>query len=395
MTDEVSGAHSRSGGHHPVRRARLATAAVFAVHGAVSGSFATRIPWIQERLDLRPWQLGLALCCPAIGAAIAMPLSGRLIHRYGARTVIRWLLALWCAALALPALSPGLPWLCVTLLVYGAAGGTADVAMNLHGSLLEQRLGRPVMSNLHGMWSAGTLIGGAVGAAAAHAALDARVHLAAVAAVLVLLSQVACRAVLDHRPVPGAVAPPAVALPPASALLIGLVGFCAVFAEGASMDWSGVYLRTVTHSSVTIAASAYTAFACTMAVSRFAGNAVIRRLGATRTVRGGGIVATAGGAVIVFAPAPWVAVIGFALVGVGISVVVPLTFAAAARIGPVPSQSIAGVAAIVYASGLIAPALIGAIAAATSLTGSFCLVTVLTSVLAPAAGVLRPRGIQL
>lgn len=126
-----------------------------------------------------------------------------------------------------------------------------------------------------------------------------------------------------------------------------------------------------------------------MAVARLAGDRVVDRFGAVRTVRTGGVLATLGGLLVVLAPIPWVAMGGFALIGLGVAVVVPLAFAAAGRSGPHPSQAIAGVATITYTSGLIAPSAIGGIANATSLVGSFILVTVLAFGLVLAAGVLR------
>ncbi|MFB7663264.1 MFS transporter [Kitasatospora sp. NPDC056138] len=384
--------HARGSG--TAGRARVSVALVFAVHGAVTGSFVTRIPWLQDHLHLSPGQLGLALVSPALGASFAMPLAGRIVHRFGARAAVRGLLTLWCLALALPALAPGLATLCLALLVYGGTSGMADVAMNAQGVEVEERLGRSIMSGLHGMWSAGGLVASGFGVLAARQQLDARLQLAVTAVVLALLAQPACAGLLDVRPAPEAEAPPRFALPPRSALVIGLVGFCAVFAEGASMDWSGVYLRDVTGSSAGTAAACYTAFAATMTAARLTGDLVIRRLGPVRAVRLGGAVATLGGLLVVAADTPGVAVPGFALIGVGIAVVVPLAFAAAGRSGPDPSRAIAGVATVTYTSGLVAPAIVGGIAQATSLTVSFTVVTLLAAALVAGAGALRrrPRG---
>ncbi|MDH6137200.1 MFS family permease [Kitasatospora sp. MAA4] len=379
----------------PLRRARISVALVFAVHGAVAGSFATRIPAVQHALRLSPGALGLALVMPAVGASLAMPLAGRVTHRLGARAAIRLLLALFCLALALPAVMPGLPWLCLALFVFGATSGMADVAMNAEGVEVEQRLGRSIMSGLHGLWSAGGLVASGFGALAARQHLSAGIHLALAAAVLLVLGQLVCTGLLDVRPDPQAEAPARFALPPRSVLAIGLVGFCGVFAEGAGMDWSGVYLRDVTGASAATATIAYTAFAFTMTSARLAGDAVVRRIGAVRAVRLGGAVATAGGLLVVAARTPAAAVPGFALIGVGVAVVVPLAFAAAGHRGPNPSQAIAGVATVTYTSGLIAPAVVGAVAQAGSLRVSFALVTALTATLALTAGALRPVPARL
>ncbi|QIK09850.1 MFS transporter [Streptomyces sp. Je 1-4] len=375
--------------HPGLRRARWSVAVVFLIHGSVTGNFATRIPWIQDHTAISPGQLGLALAFPAIGASLAMPLAGRISHRFGARTALRGLLALWTLSLVLPALSPGLYALCPALLMYGAASGMSDVAMNALGVETEDRLGKPIMSGLHGMWSAGALLGSAAGTVAAHAGWDARLHLAGAALVLTLLGALACRGVLDLRSAPEEHPPPRFALPPRSAVVIGAIGFCAVFAEGAGLDWSAVYLRDELGTDAGLAAASTTAFACTMTVARLAGDKVVARFGAVRTVRAGGVLAAAGGLLIVAARHPAMAMGGFGLMGLGIAVVVPLAFAAAGRSGPAPSQAIAGVATITYTSGLIAPSAIGGLAQATSLPVSFMLVTALACGLVAGARVLR------
>lgn len=159
------------------------------------------------------------------------------------------------------------------------------------------------------------------------------------------------------------------------------------------MDWSAIYLRDVVDAEPAVAASAFTAFACTMAVARLLGDAVVRRLGPVRTVRASGVTAAAGGILVALASTPLLAITGFALIGIGVAVVVPLCFAAAGRIpSSSPGQEIAGVATLAYASGLAAPAAVGWIAEVTSLSASFGLVTLLLSGLVVGAGVLRQEG---
>jgi len=374
-----------------VKRSRYAVAAVFCVHGSVTGSFATRVPWIQDHAHLSPGELGLALAFPAIGAALMMPLAARITHRFGTRTALRGLLALWTLALILPSFAPGLLTLCAALLVYGGTSGMADVAMNALGVEVEHRLQKSIMSGLHGMWSLGALIGSAVGTVAAHAELSAQVHHVIAAAVLTVLGAVVCQFVLNIHPSEDAEPPARFALPPRSALLIGAIGFCAVFAEGASLDWSAVYLRDVLDSSAGVAAGATTGFALTMAVARLTGDAVVDRFGAVRTVRLSGLIAVIGGVLVVVAPNAVAAMIGFGLIGIGVAVVVPLAFVAAARSGSNASHAIAGVATITSASGLVAPSIIGGIAQASNLTVSFIVVTALAAALAVFAPVLRPH----
>jgi MFS family permease len=377
-----------------LRQARYAIAAVFCVHGSVAGSFATRVPWIQDHASASPGQLGLALAFPAIGASLSMPLAARITHRFGSRTALRGLIALFTLTFVLPSLAPNLVALCAALFVYGATAGMADVAMNAIGVEVEQRMGRSILSGLHGMWSVGTLIGSGVGTLAAHLDVSAQLHHAVAAVVLTVAGTTACHWVLDLQPTEDEAAPPRFALPPKSAWLIGAVGFCSVFAEGASLDWSAVYLRDVLTTSAGVAAAATTGFALTMAAARLAGDAVVDRWGAVRTVRISGAVATLGGVLVVLAGHPLVAIAGFGLLGLGIAVVVPLAFAAAGRTGPNASQAIAGVATVTYTAGLIAPSIIGGIAQASNLSVSFILVTVLATGIAVFSSVLRPAGVR-
>jgi fucose permease len=250
-------------------------------------------------------------------------------------------------------------------------------------------LGRSVMSSFHGFWSVGVLAGSAVSALASHGGIDTRLQFVVVGLALAGIGIAAARFMIDDAGKADTDPPPAFALPTRPVLLIGLVGLCAVFGEQAGTDWSALYIRRELGGSPSTAALAVTAFAMTMAASRLVGDSVIRRLGAVRTVRLSGTCAACGTVAAVLAPDLAVGLVGFALLGIGVALVVPLVFAAAGRVGMHPARSIAGVAVVAYGSGLLAPGIIGGVAAASSLTTSFCLVAVLMVVMALAAGVLR------
>lgn len=372
-----------------VRRARIATSVVFAVHGAVMGTFAARVPWVAHHVGVGVGGLGIALLMPGLGATLAMPLSAGLAHRFDLRALVRVLILLWCAALLLPALPTSLVLLCPVLVLYGAAAGLADVAMNAQAVLVEERYGRSVMSSMHGFWSLGALAGSAGAAAAVRLTPDARVHFLVTTAVLAAISAAAGVWLLPHRPEPDVDAPPAFALPSRAVLPIGLIGLCAVFAEGAGLDWSAVYVHNLLGHPASTAALTVSTFAVTMAVARFAGDRVVRRAGPVTAIRLAGLCATVGALAVVLTHHIALVVCGFALIGAGIAVVVPLVFATAGRIGTHPGRSIAGVAGIAYGSGLIAPGIIGGIARLSSLTVSFALVVLLTAAIAAGAGIFR------
>jgi predicted MFS family arabinose efflux permease len=374
-----------------LRKARIATSAIFAAHGAVTGTFAARVPWIADHVGVGPGGLGVALLMPGVGALLAMPLSGRLVHRFNLRSLVRVLMLCWCAALVLPALPTSLGLLCACLIAYGAAAGVADVAMNAHAVLVEERYGRSVMSGFHGWWSVGGLGGSAVAVFAAREGLAASAHFLITAAVLVAIVLAASMWLIPHRPEPELEEPPAFALPTGQVLPIGLIGLCAVFAEGASLDWSAVYVRDLLDSPAATAAATVAIFSVCMAAARFGGDWVVRKLGPVTTVRISGVCATAGALIVVLVDSVPVVIAGFGLLGVGIAVVVPLVFAAAARTSSSPGKGIAGVAGIAYGSGLIAPGIIGGIAHVSSLTVSFTVIVGLMIVMGLGAPVLRAR----
>ncbi len=372
-----------------LRRARIATSAVFAAHGAVTGTFAARVPWIADHVGVGPGELGIALLMPGLGALAAMPLSGRLVHRFDLRSLVRVLMLGWVLALLLPALPTQLWLLCVTLVIYGATAGLADVAMNAHAVLVEERYGRSVMSSFHGWWSLGGLGGSAIAVFAAKEGLGAPVHFAIAVGVLVVVVLVASLWIVPHRPEPSLEEPPAFALPSKAVLPIGLIGLCAVFAEGASLDWAAVYVRDLLHHPAATAAATVSIFSVCMAVARFGGDRVVQKLGPVTTVRISGVCATIGVLMVVLLKPVALVIAGFGLLGVGIAVVVPLVFAAAGRSSEHPGRSIAGVAGIAYGSGLIAPGIIGGIAHLSSLTVSFAVIVGLMVIMTAGASVLR------
>jgi len=190
---------------------------------------------------------------------------------------------------------------------------------------------------------------------------------------------------------------PLFVIPRGVILLIGLVGFCGIYAEVAAQDWSSVYMHRTLHGDEAEAAFTTGMFAFTMAAGRLSGDVVVGRLGATTTVRACGILGALGGVLVVAAQGPVPAIIGFMLIAVGVSVVVPLAFAAAGHAGTNPTMGVAGVATIAYGAGMAAPGMIGGIADLTSLRVAFCAVAVLAGMVALGGGLLgrnAPEGVH-
>jgi MFS family permease len=371
------------------------------------------MPWIAEHVGVGNsiGRLGFALIMPSIGGILAMPFAGRVVHRLGGRRATQLLIGGWAASLVLISLVPSLPTLAAVMFIAGAFACMSDMAMNAEGIAVERTLGRSIMSSLHGMWSIGGFLAGGLGWLMAKLEVDGRPHFAAVSVVLIIVGVWACTGLPRHTPEPaqdGAESAPSFALPRGPILIIGLVGFAAIFAEVASADWSAVYLVRELGAGEAAGAVAYACFAGAMTLSRLVGDRVVRRWGAVTTVRAAGMLGVAGGVLVSLAgvvhdgegKAPPVvkiaAVCGFALVGLGIAVVVPLAFAAAGHAaGGAASRAhaIAAVATVAYGAGLAAPGIVGGIASVTSLTVSFMAVTVLVMITALAAPALRTANV--
>lgn len=365
-----------------IRRARAAVTIVFVAHGLLFGTWVSRIPAIQDDVDLTEGELGIALLGGTLGALIGLPLAGWIVARSGSRTTLVRSLPVFVALVVGIALAQSLATLTLALLLFGMALGTLDVAMNAHGLAVEREYGRPILSTLHGGWSSGGLIGAAVGGFAAWQGVAPLPHFVAVALVVGPVALLATRWLLPadvDRPEEGA----RLARPPRRIALLGLVAFCGLFAEGAAADWSGIYIDDSLGATPGVAALGFAAFSVTMAVFRLAGDRLAERWGPVALTRRGGLLAAVGlaGALLIAEPAA--ALVGFACMGAGLAAVVPVVFRAAGSVpGLAPAAGIAALTSVGYSAFLIGPPVIGFLAEVTSLTTALSLVVVLLCVLA-------------
>jgi MFS family permease len=376
---------------------RRAVGVTFAVNGAVTGTFAARLPWIADHLHLSSGMLGAVGLTSSIGALATMPFAAQFVHRYGPKAATRVLIAASSLALALPALAPNLLALAAVMLLFGALMGTADNAMNAQAVEAEQRLGKSIMSGLHGLWSVGVLAGALIGSLSAHAQIDPRLQFAAVGVVAAAVGVIASLWFAGGAPTGAAaeVDVPRFAWPRGPLLLIGLVGFAAIFLEYAANNWSAVFMHWDLHTSQASAAIATAVFAGSMAAGRLCGDVVVRRIGAGVSVRACGILGVVGCALVAVSPDAVAALAGFVLIGLGVSVVIPLVFSAAGRSGPSPAIGVAGVATVSYGAGMAAPSVMGGIADISSLRIAFAVAALLAVAVAAGARLLdRPARAQ-
>ena len=366
-----------------------AVAAAFLIHSTVSGTWAPRLPAIKESLDLSDGELGTALVGLAIGLVVGTRLAGVPVDRFGSRPMMRAGFPLLAGTLLLPGLAESGATLFAALLVLGIASGALDVAMNAQGIEVERRLGRPILSGLHGLWSVGLGIG--AGGAASAAAIDVGPleHFAVVAAVLAVASLVFLRGLLpaDRQPAADGSEEARIHVPWTPALvLLGVIAFCSFVGEGAASDWSAVYLTQELESSPALGAVAFAAFAVTMAIARFAADPLRAKLGNVVLVRGGSLTAAVGLGLALLAHEPAAGIIGFALLGLGLAPVVPIAFSAAGDLDPRATGVLVGrVATIGYVGSVAGPIMIGWLAEGTSLRASLGLVVVLAVVISLSA----------
>ena len=400
---EVTGAPNHAGGGESpgavqapareVRAARHAVLIVFVLNGLLFGSWAARLPAVRDRVHLSDAEQGIALAALAVGAVLAMPAAGAIAARVGSRRATRVSLALGCAATALVSLPSSLAVLCAFTFLLGCAMGALDVTMNAHGVAVERRYGRPILASFHAGFSGGGLIGGALGALAAGLALDVRPHLALVAALAALVGLTASRRFLPaHEDVVEAGAPVFVR-PPRRLWALGSLAFACLLIEGASADWSAVYVRDSLGASAAVAALAFTAFSVAMTLGRVTGDPLVERLGPRRLVRAGGLVGAAGFGVALIAGAPAAGIAGFACLGAGMASVVPIVFrAAGAAPGISPGLALAAVSSTGYLGFVAGPPLIGGLAGLIGLPAALGLLVLLGLAVAAGAGAASEPG---
>jgi MFS family permease len=367
---------------------RVAVSAVFAISGAAFATWAGRIPAVQERLELSPGTLGVALLGLTLGATLALPLSGVLIARYGSRRTTRVAVAGLCLVLLLLPYAGSLPVLVAVLALFGACNSVQDTAMNAQAVDVETAYGRPIMSSFHGWWSVGGLLGSGVAALVARD-VPVRAHFTVAGVVLLVTALVAGRRLVGGRTVQRT---PAFARPTRALAALGAIAFCGLLAEGAAYDWSAVYLRDEAGAGPGLAATGFAACSLAMAVCRFGADRVVARLGPVRFVQLAGVVSTAGIVLAVAVPNAVVAIVGFGLLGGGLAGIVPVVFSAAGRAAPDrPGPALAAVATVGYLGLLAGPAAIGGIGEVTDVRTGLAFVVLLT-VLMTVLGSRVPAG---
>jgi MFS family permease len=374
-----------------MRSTRIAITLLFFADGLLLGSWASRIPSVQAQAGLNNTALGIALFASSVGALIAMPIAGRLCERVGSAHVTVAALVGGGVCLFGASSAGGLVSVAVGLLGFGAGFGSVNVAANAQGIALERRWGRTILSSFHAAFSVGGLTGSVVGAIAARWGLTPRAHIGAIVILVVVLA-LALRGKLLPAVAGEVRARRTMGRAPRVLLLLGAAAFCTLLAEGAVADWSATFLAHSVGATAAVAGLGYGTFSLAMAASRLLGDRLVQWLGAVTLARTGGLVAAFGlGTALLVGVTP-IALAGFAAMGTGLGVVVPVLFrAAGSAAGASASAGVATVSSLGWLGFLAGPPAIGFAAGAVGLRIALAIVVVALLALVFLAGSADPR----
>ncbi|MBU3061732.1 MFS transporter [Nocardia sp. NEAU-G5] len=420
----------------PIRMARASVFAVFGLNGFLCAMWVVHIPAISQRTGTSHATLGMLILLMALGGIAGMQAAGPLADRFGSRTLVA-AAGCWVSLAVLgPALATGPLALALALLAFGVGNGALDVSMNAQAVQVERAYPRPIMSAFHALFSCGGLAGSLVGAAAMHRGWDVRATMAAAGVLgLVVIGLCVPRllpridalpavadsiggeivaeqtgervttpesagSAVDARPT-RATAQAESAQPPARApresahrkvFALAAIAFAFLMTEGVANDWSALQVREHLGVSDATAALAFGAFSTTMTAGRFTADRVSGRFGRVAVVRWGALLAAAGLILIIISTWLPVTLVGWALLGVGLSGGIPQIFSAAGNLGTAAAATdMSRVFGLGYLGFLAGPSVIGWLSKLGSLTAALAFPLVLILVCAVFARIVRPN----
>ncbi|MBJ7221752.1 MULTISPECIES: MFS transporter [unclassified Brenneria] len=368
----------------PGKKAQVATRITFFVAGLAMASWAPLVPLVKNRLAISDASLGMLLLSLGIGSLLAMPFTGLLTGKLGCRTVILLAGAALCLVLPLLTQADTLPLMAITLLFFGAAIGMIDVSMNIQAIIVEQAGGRAMMSGFHGFFSIGGIAGAGGVSMLLWLGLSPLMAILTIVVVFLILLSVAQSHLL--RATRHAEGGPLFVIPRGWVMFIGLLCFIMFLTEGAILDWSALFLTVERNLSSAQGGIGYAAFSVAMTLGRLKGDRIVNALGRYAVLMGGSLCAALGLLLAISIDNAAIAVLGFVMVGIGASNVVPILFSAAGNQKIMPANlAIASITTVGYAGILIGPTLLGFIAQLSSLAVAFGSVALLLLIVSASA----------
>lgn len=350
---------------------RMAVSTLFFLQGLCFATWASRIPSIQQQLGLSEAFLGVILFALPAGSMVSLTFSGKLVTKYGSKKIAVNALLLY--SLLLPAIgfstSPVL--LIGSLVLFGIAGNLANIAINTQAVLVEARYGRNIMASFHGLWSTAGFVAAGIGTFMIGKGIVPLTHFVIITAVIAAGVAVTFQYLVTEEKTPASSSRLFVK-PDKTLLRLGILAFCCMICEGAMFDWSGIYFQKVVGAEQNWIGAGYTAFMCAMASGRFVADWVSNKLKFTLTIFISGLLIATGLLLAVIIPQVLPAVIGFLIVGFGVSAVIPLIYSEAGKSSTTSAgMALTAVSSIGFLGFLIGPPLIGLLAGVFSLRISF------------------------
>jgi len=377
------------------RVARAGVAGAYLVQGMCFAALLTQVPVLQRKFGFSDAGLSLVLLAVPVVAGVGSVLAGFLAGRFGSGPVLRVGGLGVCAAITATGLAGDRPTLYAVLALVGLFLGLVDATMNMQGVAVQRRYGRPVLASFHGVWSAGGIVGALATAVTAFLGVPLALSLGLVAVLGAAIALTAGPRLLrpeeDVVEVPDAGAA-AVRIPWTPIIAVGTAMMIMYIADSATSNWSAVYLRNGLHGPQSVAALGLAAYQTCMVLGRALADRLVARYGPVRAVAAGGAVGAVGLVIVATAGGPAVGIVGFAVLGLGLCVVVPQSFSAAGQLDPTGSGiAVARVNLFNYAGFVVGAALIGLVAESRGLRVAFLVPAVLALGIVALARSFRPR----
>ncbi len=353
------------------RKSRLAVGAVFFAYGLTFASWASRIPTIQQSLGISDGTLGLVLFSLPAGLFLCLPFSGWIINHFGSKKIVVIAGLIYTGLLLLIGISQTLVQLVAVLFAFGFFSSLLNIAVNTQAAGVEQAYEKPIMASFHGMWSLAGFTGAAIGTIMMGYGVDPAYHFILIF-VLMLLIIFFSTTNMVHKDAGQNADGLKFIMPDRPLMKLGVIAFCSLVCEGTMVDWSGVYFLKVVKAEPAWVGAGYTAYMIAMAAGRFIADWVTGKIGVQRVLQLSGLLTVLGLLISVVFPYQVPAIIGFLLVGIGVSSVVPLAYSAASKSVTMPaSQALSTVTTIGFFGLLVGPPFIGIISESSDLKTAF------------------------
>lgn len=351
---------------------RISVSTFFFVNGFLYANWTARLPELQRFFGLNNAQLGSVLFCIALGSMAAMPFAGWLGSKFGSDTIVKITALLFCVSIPLVAISQNEWIIRLCFFFLGAASGSMDVTMNGQAVLVERLWGKVIFSSFHAVFSIGMAIGAAVGGVFSNFQIPLLSHLTILAVLGTLPIIWASTKLIKDMPetANNVVSEEKIDkfLALKTILPFGIIAFCCMTGEGSMVDWSAIFMNKVVGQSEVLSAWAFGAFGVSMTIGRIFGDYFTLKLGKQKLMLIDALLSIAGLGIALAFVSVWSTFLGFFLVGLGLSTIVPIVFSSAGNLKNIsPSAGISMATSIGYSGFFIGPPTIGYLAEAFDL----------------------------